>query len=79
MTDPELPADPRVENALLRVALSATARALKSYFDAPHVELDDDGVPKLEVIVPEDTREKASDALAKAQKLLQESEKGIVR
>jgi hypothetical protein len=79
MTDPELLTDPRVENALLRAALSATARALKSYYDAPHFEVDDDGVPKLEVIVPEDTREKASDALARSQKFLQESEKGIVR
>ncbi|WP_020469650.1 hypothetical protein [Zavarzinella formosa] len=67
MTDPQ---QTEVENALLRGALFLTANALKEYHDAPHFEIDDDGVPKMEVIVSEMTRGKAAEALLRANKLL---------
>ena len=45
-----------MENALLRASLWLTARALKDYHDAPHVEVDDGGRQMREVIVPEAPR-----------------------
>lgn len=65
MTEPEPTSDLRIENALLRSALWLTANALKNYHDSPHFEMDDEAVPKLEVIVPADARDKAADALAR--------------
>ena len=74
MTDAPDPAEAlsqlRVENALLRGCLYLAARALKDYHDAPHFEIDDDGTPKWEVIVPEPLRAKAADALERAQGML---------
>ncbi|WP_020474492.1 hypothetical protein [Zavarzinella formosa] len=67
MTDPQ---QTEVENALLRGTLFLTANALKEYHDAPHFEIDDDGVPKVEVIVTELTRGKAADALKRADGIL---------
>jgi hypothetical protein len=66
--------DLSVENALLRGSLFLAARALRDYQDAPHFEIDDDGRPMLEVIVPESLREKAADALSRADALLKEPE-----
>ena len=78
-TDPR-PADAlsqlNVENALLRGNLFLTASALKDYHDSPHFEIDDDGVPKMEVIVPESLRQKAADALARAQAMLKDEGRG---
>jgi hypothetical protein len=64
--------DLQVENALLRASLFLTARALKDYHDAPHFEIDDDGRPMMEVIVPPSLRHKADAAIAKANALLKE-------
>ena len=66
------PRDLTVENALLRSSLWLAARALRDYHDAPHFEIDDDGITKLEVIVPETLRPRAADALARAEKMLKE-------
>jgi hypothetical protein len=76
VTEPEPSTDTRVENSLLRVALGLAVRALKSYHDAPHFEIEDDhdGKARMEVIVPTDTREKAADALARAEGLLKGQE-----
>jgi hypothetical protein len=80
MTDaPERTSDLRVENALLRGTLFLTARALRAYHDAPHFEIDDDGIEKLEAIIMPSTREKAADALDRADKLLREPERGAGR
>jgi hypothetical protein len=76
MTEPETTSDLRVENALLRGTLWLARKVLQSYHDAPHFEIDDDGVPKLEVIVPPDAREKAAEAITRADKLLKEPERG---
>jgi len=66
----------RVENALLRGVLWLTARALEGYHNAAHFEIDDDGRPMLEVIVPEEVREKAAAVLTKANELLKDQERG---
>jgi hypothetical protein len=68
--------DLRVENALLRGSLWLATRALRGYHDAPHFEIDDHGVPKMEVIVQQGVREKAGDALERADRLLQAPERG---
>jgi hypothetical protein len=62
--------DIRVENALLRAALFLTARALKDYHDAPHFEIDKDGRPVQEVIVPESLHDRAASALDRADRIL---------
>jgi hypothetical protein len=62
--------DLKVENALLHGCLYFTARRLKDYQDAPAFEIDDDGRPMLEVIVPPSLREKSAEALADAQRML---------
>ena len=54
----------------------ADRTALKDYHDAPHFEIDDDGRPMLEVIVPEALRGKAAEALAKAEKMLKDEGRG---
>jgi hypothetical protein len=60
--------DLQAENALLRGSLYLTARALKDYHDAPHIEIEsEDDIPGMEVIIPASLREKASEALEKAQ------------
>lgn len=69
------PQDLKIENAMLRGCLYLTARALKDYQEAAHFEIDDDGRPMLEVIVPESVRTKAADALERADKLLREPDK----
>jgi hypothetical protein len=80
LTDKQMPEpqDLKVENALLRASLFLTARALKDYQDAPHSEIDDDvdGRRMVEVVVPESLRGRADDALARAEKMLKEPEKG---
>ena len=73
MTEPQ---DLKVEIALLRASLWLTVRRLKDYQEAPHFESDDDGRPMIEVIVPESLRTKAAEAIEKAEKMLQEPEKG---
>ena len=70
--------DAAVENALLRGALFLTARALKDYQDSPAFEIDD-GVEKLEVVILPSLREKADDALARADKLLRDDGRGCGR
>jgi hypothetical protein len=47
-----------------------------SCHEAPHYEIDDDGRPMLEVIVPESLRARTADALARAEKILKEPEPG---
>ena len=74
MTD-DIP-DTRVENALFRGSLYLTARALKDYHDAPHFEINDDGWPMLEVIVPPSLRGRATLALAKANEMLRDEGRG---
>jgi len=49
-----------------------TANALKIYSEAAHFEIDDEGVPKIEVIVPASARQKAEDALGRADRLLKD-------
>lgn len=68
--------DLRVENALLRSSLWLAARALRDYHDAPHFEIEGDGPPMREVIVPETLRPRAADALVRAEKMLREPEQG---
>ena len=70
------PQDLRIENALLRSSLWLAARTLKDYQDAPHFEIDDDGRPMVEVIVPESLRTRAADALARAEKMLKDEGRG---
>jgi hypothetical protein len=66
--------DTNVENAILRGSLYLAASALREYHDAPHFEIDDDGPPKREVIVREGLREKAADALERADQVLRQPE-----
>jgi hypothetical protein len=70
------PRDLAIENALLRSSLWLAARVLKDYQDAPAFEIDDDGRPMLEVIVPESLRTRAADALARAEKMLKDEGRG---
>ncbi len=70
------PLDLKVENALLRGCLWVTRQRLREYHDAPHFEIDDDGRPMLEVIVPPSLREKAAEALEKAQGMLKDEGRG---
>jgi hypothetical protein len=75
MTD-ETP-DPNVEIALLRGCLWMTARRLKDYHDSPHFEIEsEDDIPGMEVIVPASLREKAAEALEKAQQMLKGEGRG---
>ena len=70
------PDDLKIENAILRGLLWTAVRRLKDYQEAPHFEIDDDGRPMMEVIVPESLRAKAAEAIEKAEKMLQEPERG---
>jgi len=54
----------------LRVILWITARSLKNYHDAEHVEIDADGIPMLQVTVSEIVRNKAGEAITRANKRL---------
>lgn len=74
MTDE--PRDLAVENALLRSCLWQTARRLKDYQDAPAFEIEDEETPALEVVVPASLRDKAAEALAKAQAMLKGQGRG---
>ncbi|OWK42387.1 hypothetical protein [Fimbriiglobus ruber] len=83
MTDPKLsehiPQDPAVENALLRGALWLVTKSLKRYHDAKHtrVEAEIDGTPRFQVIVTEEARQKASDAISRAEGMLQGKGRGL--
>ncbi len=66
----------KVENALLRGLLWTAVRRLKDYQEAPAFEIDDNGRPMMEVVVPLGLREKAGEAIAKAEKMLKEPEQG---
>lgn len=68
--------DLAVENALLRSALWLAARTLRDYHDAPHFEIEGDEPPRMEVIVPETLRHRAADALARANEILTEKDRG---
>ncbi|HWG42671.1 MAG TPA: hypothetical protein VN688_07785 [Gemmataceae bacterium] len=70
------PRDLAVENALLRSLLRQTARRLQDYHDAPHFEIEGDGGPMMEVIVPESLRPKAAETLAKVQTMLKDESRG---
>jgi hypothetical protein len=74
MTPDDQQRELRAENSVLRGALFLTTLALRKYYDAPHFEIDDEGVEKLEVIVLPSTREKAGDAINRANQLLREPE-----
>ncbi|OWK39475.1 hypothetical protein [Fimbriiglobus ruber] len=85
MTDPNpkstehIPQDPVVENALLRAALWLATKSLKRYHDAKHtkVEAEIDGSPRFQVIVTEEARQKAADAIARAEGMLQGKGRGL--
>lgn len=68
--------DLAVENALLRSTLRLAARTLRDYHDAPHFEIEGDQPPMMEVIVPEMLRHKAADALARADEILTDKDRG---
>jgi hypothetical protein len=56
---------------LLRSCLWITRQRLKEYHDAPHFEIEsEDDIPGMEVIIPTSLREKAAEALEKAQQML---------
>ncbi|HVS34105.1 MAG TPA: hypothetical protein VMS17_00905 [Gemmataceae bacterium] len=74
MTDE--PRDMAIANALLRSLLWQIARRLKDYQDAPAFAIEDEETPALEVIVPASLREKAAEALAKAQAMLKGQGRG---
>ncbi len=59
-----------IENALLRNALWLTVSALRIYHAAPHFEIEDNGTPKLEVIVPQNAQARATEALKRANEQL---------
>lgn len=67
------PQDLRIENTLLRSYLWQTARALKDYHDAEHRQ-GEDGM--LELTVPESLRERAGEALERAQRMLKDEGRG---
>lgn len=73
-TDQSEPQDLRVENALLRGSLFLTARSLKDYHDVRHTNAETEGM--LQLTVPERLREKAGDAITRADKLLQDPGRG---
>ena len=73
MTEPQ---DIKVENAILRGLLWTAVRRLKDFHEAPHFEIEDDGRPMVEVIVPDSLRDKAAEAIEKAEKMLKEPEQG---
>ncbi len=78
MTDDER-RDRMAENSLLRGRLWITRQRLKEYHDAPHFEIepaDEDDIPGMEVIVPASLREKAAEALEKAQAMLKGKGRG---
>ena len=59
------------ENAILRGHLYLTAHCLDAYQKAPAFEIDEDGSPRLEVIISPTLREQAAEELKKAQAMLQ--------
>jgi hypothetical protein len=69
----------RAENSVLRGMLYQTVQVLKAYQDAPRFEIDDDGIPMLEVIVTPSLPEKAAEALERAERMLKEPERGRTR
>lgn len=80
MTDAPTSAEPRdlaVENALLRGSLFLATRALKDYHDAKHTPVE--GGPMLQLTIPEALRDKASDAIARANNLLRDDRPGRPR
>lgn len=70
------PRDMTVENALLRGALWLATRSLKRYHDAPASEIEMNGTFMSQVVVPAETREKAADAIARAERLLCDRSEG---
>ncbi|MCE9567429.1 MAG: hypothetical protein K8U57_35965 [Planctomycetes bacterium] len=79
MTDTSTAPEPRdltVENALLRGSLYLSTRALKDYHDSKHTPTDDG---RLQLTVPESLREKAGDAIARANNLLRDDGPGKPR
>lgn len=69
MTDAPEPRDAQVEIALLRGALWLSTRALKDYRDSKHTPTDDG---RLQLTVPESLRERAGDAIVRANNLLRD-------
>jgi hypothetical protein len=69
------PKDVNVENAVLRGTLWLVASALRDYHETPHIEIDKEGRPMLELIVPESLPEKAKEALERAKKILREPDR----
>jgi hypothetical protein len=66
----EDPQQTAVENALLRGSLFLTASALKDYATAKHTKIDD--TPMVQVTVHETLRNRATDALERAEKMLRD-------
>lgn len=80
MTEPHEQNDPqqlRVEIALLRGALFLTTRSLKDYHDSKHSPAEIEGI--LHLTIPETLREKAGDAITRADKLLRDENRGMAR
>lgn len=74
MTDAPENDDLKVENAMLRGSLWLATRALKNYHDAPHTKADHPELRQLKV--PASYREKATDAITRAQSLLVDRGRG---
>jgi hypothetical protein len=72
MTDDHELQQATIENAVLRGTLYLTASALKKYLDSKHNPVDVDGIPMLQLQVPELIQEKAVEALERANKLLRD-------
>jgi hypothetical protein len=73
---PQVPRDMAVENALLRGALWLATKSLKRYNDAPSSEIEMNGIFMSQVVVPAETREKAADAITRAERLLSDRSEG---
>lgn len=71
MTDDQ--ADLKVENAILRASLFLAANVLKDYHGARHTKAGDG---RLQLAVPESVRDRAGQALERANGLLQDRGRG---
>jgi len=70
------PRDLAVENALLRGALWLVTKSLRRYHDAPCSEIEVDGTRMSQVVVSDETRVKAADAIARGERLLTDRAEG---
>ena len=64
--------DMAAENTILRGHLYLTGRRLQDYQDSPAFEIDDNGQPRLEVIISPTLREQSAEVLARAGEMLRD-------